>query len=51
MKATFYNNKSEDNRVDKELLYVANFDIVLKTPSSIKNPITPTANSNNANLF
>lgn len=39
MKATFYNNKSEDNRVDKELLYVANFDIILKTPSSIKNPV------------
>ena len=39
MKASFYYNKSDDKKVDKELNFIVDLDIVLKTPSSIKNPI------------
>ena len=39
MKAIFYYNTSEAIKVDKDLEYIAELDIVLKTSVSIKNPI------------
>lgn len=39
MKAIFYNNTSEAIRVDKDLLFVVELDIVFKTSVSLKNPI------------
>ena len=39
MKAIFYNNTSEAIKVDKNLLFVAELDIVFKTSVSLKNPI------------
>lgn len=39
MKAIFYNNTSEAIKVDKNLVYIAELDIVFKTSVSIKNPI------------
>ena len=39
MKAIFYNNTSEAIKVDKDLEYIAELDIVFKTSVSLKNPI------------
>ena len=39
MKAIFYYNTSEAIKVDKDLEYIAELDIVFKTSVSIKNPI------------